>query len=32
MDWIDVVGTCKCVDDPVGTIKWWEFLDQLITC
>jgi hypothetical protein len=30
MDWIElakVVGTCECGNEPLGSIKWEEFLD-----
>jgi len=32
MNWIElpqVVGTCECGDEPSGSIKYGEFLDQL---
>jgi hypothetical protein len=28
MDWIQLAGTCKCGNEPSGSIKCGEFLDQ----
>jgi hypothetical protein len=38
MDWIDLaqerqlVGTCECGNEPLGSIKCGEFLELLRTC
>ena len=38
MDWIElaqegqVAGACECGNEPSGSIKYMEFLDQLINC
>jgi len=27
MDWIELVGTCECGNEPSGSLKCGEFLD-----
>ena len=33
MDWIDLasdiemVGSCECGNEPLGSVKYWKFLD-----